>query len=193
LRDRGFLTFLLPAIKRIFAIRGKTAEINNILLHFGEVKPNMLLEKSDEVTSLAHAMLRYALEKEMINDDLRAQDLPDAWAQGMRYYFDAVPSSEREGCMQDGYWIDGAFGYVPCKVIASIAAAQIFSAMGSGKADVLGQVEKGDFSGVITWLSKHVYSYGGRYSSTTLLKKITGKRIDVDSYKNYLVCRYLSM
>ncbi|WP_236708260.1 hypothetical protein [Anaplasma phagocytophilum] len=54
-------------------------------------------------------------------------------------------------------------------------------------------IESGDFSGLTAWLSKYIYSHGGRYSSTTLLKKITGRRIDVDAYKNHLVNRYLSM
>ncbi|WP_041651437.1 gluzincin family metallopeptidase [Anaplasma centrale] len=193
LRDRGFISFILPAMRKFFSIRGKAADVDSIYSHLTEVQPNMLLGKSDEVSSLAHIMLRYALEKEIINDDLKVSDLPDAWAQGMRYYFDSVPSDDREGFMQDDYWVSGIFGYVPCRVVASVAASQIFSAIKNNRVDVCGGIESGDFSGIIGWLSKHVYSHGGRYSSTTLLKKITGKRVDVDSYKDYLIGRYLSM
>ncbi|AAV86770.1 hypothetical protein AM853 [Anaplasma marginale str. St. Maries] len=193
LRDRGFISFILPAMKKLLSIRGKAADVDNIYAHLTEVQPNMLLEKSDEVSSLAHVMLRYALEKEIINDDLKVSELPDAWAQGMKYYFDSVPSDDKEGFMQDDYWVSGIFGYVPCRVVSSVAASQIFAAIKNSKVDVCGGVENGDFSGVVGWLNKHIYSHGGRYSSTTLLKKITGKRVDVDSYKNYLIGRYLSM
>ncbi|MCU7611515.1 gluzincin family metallopeptidase [Anaplasma capra] len=192
-RDRGFIAFMLPAMKKLFSLRGKAADVDNIYSYFTEVRPSMLLGKSDEVSSLAHIMLRYALEKEIINDNLKVSDLPDAWAQGMRYYFDSVPSDDREGFMQDDFWVSGIFGYMPCKVMASIAAAQIFSAIKNNKVDVCSGLEHGDFSGIIAWLNKHIYSHGGRYSSTTLLKKITGKRVDVDAYKNYLIGRYLSM
>ncbi|SCV61537.1 Putative metalloprotease YpwA [Anaplasma phagocytophilum] len=89
--------------------------------------------------------------------------------------------------------MSGCFGYLPSKVLGAIAATQIFSYIDDPKVAVLENIESGDFSGLTAWLSKYIYSHGGRYSSTTLLKKITGRRIDVDAYKNHLVNRYLSM
>ncbi|QJC27396.1 thermostable carboxypeptidase 1 [Anaplasma platys] len=193
LRDNRFLEFVFPTVKKLFSLRGRAADVENLQMYLSEVKTDLLLERSDEVTSLAHVMLRYALEKEMINGDLEVSELPDAWAQGMRYYFDSVPSDDREGFLQDEYWVSGVFGYLPGKVLGAVAATQIYSSMANHKVDVLSRVEKGDFSALVGWLCRYVYSNGARYSSTMMLKKITGRRIDMDAYKNHLVSRYLSM
>ena len=191
--DSGFLEFAVPTLKKLLSLRGRAADLGNVQLYLSQIRPDMLLERSDEVSSIAHIMLRYTLEKELINGDLDVNDLTDAWAQGMRYYFDAVPQNDREGFLQDGYWVSGIFGYLPSKLLGALAATQIFSAIKEHRMDVLGKMSGGDFTDLVAWLRKYIYSHGGRYSSTMILKKITGKRIDVDSYKNHLVSRYLSM
>ncbi|MDB1135026.1 carboxypeptidase [Candidatus Anaplasma sp. TIGMIC] len=193
LHDERFLTFILPALKKLFSLRGKSADLAGIRSYLTEVKHDFLLEKSDEVSSLAHIMLRYALEKELVNGDLAVDDLSDAWMQGMQYYFGKAPDDEREGFLQDDYWVSGVFGYLPSKVLGAIAATQIFASIKGHKVDVLCNVEKGNFSDLISWLSRYIYSHGGRYSSTMILKKITGRRLDSEAYKNHLVSRYLSM
>ncbi|KJV63744.1 carboxypeptidase Taq (M32) metallopeptidase family protein [Anaplasma phagocytophilum str. ApMUC09] len=193
LMDSRFMSFVLPAMKKTFSLRGKVADSGNVHRYLSEVRPELLLERADEVSSLAHVMLRCALEKELINGDLAVEDLPDAWEQGVKYYFNQVTKTEQEGLLQDDYWVSGCFGYLPSKVLGAIAATQIFSYIDDPKVAVLENIESGDFSGLTAWLSKYIYSHGGRYSSTTLLKKITGRRIDVDAYKNHLVNRYLSM
>ncbi|MFV9838553.1 MAG: carboxypeptidase [Aaplasma endosymbiont of Hyalomma asiaticum] len=193
LKDSRFLEFAVPILKKLLSLRGKAAYISNIQLYLSQVKPDVLLRRSDEVSMIAHIMLRYALEKELINGDLDVNDLSDAWAQGMKYYFDTVPQNDSEGFLQDGYWVSGIFGYLPSKLLGAIAATQIFYAIQEQRTDILGKISEGDFTDLAAWLRKYIYSHGGRYSSTMILKKITGKRVDVDSYKNHLVSRYLSM
>ena len=193
LRDNRFLEFVSPMLKKLLSLRGKAADISNIQLYLSQIKPDVLLRKSDEVSMIAHIMLRYALEKELINGDLNVDDLSDAWAQGMKYYFDVVPQNDSEGFLQDGYWVSGIFGYIPSKLLGAIAATQIFSAIQEHRTDILSKISAGDFTDLVAWLCKYIYSHGGRYSSTMILKKITGRRVDVDSYKNHLVSRYLSM
>ncbi|MEH0831030.1 gluzincin family metallopeptidase [Anaplasma bovis] len=193
LMEENFFEFMLPMLKKHFSFRSRVADMNNVRLYLLGVDSDVLMKRASEVTSLAHVMLRYALEKEMIDGDLSASDLPDAWMQGMKYYFDKVPANEMEGFLQDDYWARGIFGYLPARVLGAIVAAQIFAAMKNHKTDIFANVKNGDFTSVVSWLNRYVYSNGSRYGSTMMLKKITGRRVDVDSYKNYLVGKYLGM
>ncbi|ABD45116.1 carboxypeptidase Taq (M32) metallopeptidase family protein [Ehrlichia chaffeensis str. Heartland] len=191
--SKEFVKFISPNLKKRFSFRGKVGHYENIQLYFNEVQPNLLMHKSDEVTLLAHIMLRYTLEKEMISDSLQVQDLPDAWIQGMKHYFNVAPKNDLEGFLQDDYWVSGIFGYFPCCMISAIIASQIFSTMKNTDVQVLSQVEKGDLSSFILWINKNVCDYSTKYSSMDLLKKVTGQKLNVNFYKNYLTNKYLNM
>ncbi|AHC39337.1 gluzincin family metallopeptidase [Ehrlichia muris] len=188
-----FIQFISPILKKQFSFRGKVGHYENIQLYFNEVRPNLFMHKSDEVTLLAHIMLRYTLEKEMISDSLQVQDLPDAWVQGMKHYFNIAPKNDLEGFLQDDYWVSGIFGYFPCYMISAIIASQIFSVMENSCSQVLSQVAKGDLSLFTSWMNKNICDCGTKYSSMDLLKKITGQKLNVAFYKNYLADKYLNV
>ncbi|AUO54667.1 gluzincin family metallopeptidase [Ehrlichia canis] len=191
--SRECVKYMSTSLKKRFSFRGKVGHYENMQLYFNEVQPSLFMHRSDEVTLLGHIMLRYTLEKEMINDSLQVQDLPDAWVQGMKHYFNIVPKNDLEGFLQDDYWVSGVFGYFPCCMISAIIASQIFCFMKNSNSQILSQVERGDFSYFVSWINKNVCDYGTRYSSLELLKKITGQKLNVNFYKNYLTDKYLNV
>ena len=95
--SKEFVNFIAPKLKKQFSFRGRVGYYENIRSYFNQVQPSLFMHKSDEVTLLAHIMLRYTLEKEMINDTLQVQDLPDAWIHGMKHYFNIAPTNDFEG------------------------------------------------------------------------------------------------
>ena len=191
--SKEFIQFISPILKKQFSFRGKVGYYENVQLYFNEVRPSLFMHKSDEVTLLAHIMLRYTLEKEMISDSLQVQDLPDAWIQGMKHYFNIAPKNDLQGFLQDDYWVSGIFGYFPCCIISAIIASQIFSTMENNNSQILSQVAKGDLSLFTSWMNKNICDYGTKYSSVDLLKKITGQKLNVAFYKNYLTDKYLNV
>ena len=54
--------------------------------------------------------------------------MPGAWAEGLRALLGVVPRDDREGCLQDIHWYDGAWGYFPTYTLGAMIAAQLFEA-----------------------------------------------------------------
>ncbi|QKX01268.1 carboxypeptidase [Wolbachia endosymbiont of Dipetalonema caudispina] len=191
--SREFIEFIQPYIKEKFAIRGKintkASSVENLYLIFNKLNLSSSLKSADEFNLLAHIMLRTRLEQNMINGILEVEDLHDAWLEGMKHYKIPVEAeNELDTCFQDEYWASGIVGYFPIKVIALITAMQIFSFIKKNHYEVLGAIIKGDFSLLVKWLSQNMYSI--KCSFSDVLKRVTGKRLDVECCTSYLSEKY---
>lgn len=191
--SREFITFLQPHIKEKFAIKtrdkAKASSIENLYLIFNKVNLSSSFKKADELTLLAHIMLRTKLEQDLIDGRLEVKDLHDAWLEGMKHYKIPVKAkNELETYFQDEYWASGIMGYFPMKMVALIAAVQIFSFIKQNNSEFLSAVGKGDFSLFINWLAENVYN--ARCSIFEILKKVTGQNLDTECYTNYLSEKY---
>ena len=99
----------------------------------------------------------------MIADDLPAIDLPGAWAEKYRECLGVTPRNDAEGCLQDGHWAAGMFGYFPVYTVGSLIAAQMFAKARTDLTDLDAAFARGDFGGLLDWLRENVYRHGGRY------------------------------
>ncbi|QIT36095.1 carboxypeptidase M32 [Wolbachia endosymbiont of Brugia pahangi] len=191
--SREFIEFIQPYIKEKLTIKGKVnAKINsveNLYLIFNKVNLSSPLKKADEFSLLAHIMLRTKLEQDIINGTLEVKDLHDAWLEGMEHYKIPVKAkNELDTYFQDEYWVSGTMGYFPIKIIALIIAVQIFSFIKKNHYEFLGAIIKGDFGLLIGWLSQNVCS--AKCGFLDLLKKVTGKGLDVECCSSYLSEKY---
>ncbi|APR98120.1 gluzincin family metallopeptidase [Wolbachia endosymbiont of Folsomia candida] len=187
--SREFTEFIQPHIQEKFAVKGKVGAKatsgENLYLIFNKVNLSSPFKNADEFTLLAHIMLRTKLEQDIINGKLEVKDLHDAWLEGTKHYKIPVKvENEMDTYFQDEYWASGIVGYFPLKIIALIAAAQIFSFINKNHNESLNAIIKGDFSLLISWLSQNVYS--AKCGILDLLKNVTGKGLDVESVTYYL-------
>ncbi|MDD9331397.1 MAG: carboxypeptidase [Wolbachia sp.] len=191
--SKEFIEFLQPHIKEKFAVKArgkaKVSNIEDLYSIFNRANLSPFLKHADQFTLLAHIMLRTKLEQDIINGTLEVNDLHDAWLEGMKHYKIPIKAkSELDTYFQDEYWVSGVIGYFPIKIIALIAAVQIFSFIKSNFPEFLSAIVKEDFSLLIKWLSKNIYS--AKYGSFETLKKVTGKNLDIECYTNYLSEKY---
>ena len=155
------------------------------------VNPSLIRINADEVTYPLHVIMRYELEKDLINGDLEVKDLPKAWNAKMKEYLGVEPKNDREGCLQDIHWAAGNFGYFPDYTVGAIAAAQFFDAAKKQVPEIPQQLEKGDFSGSKKWLNENVHSQASKLPFNELIKQATGKELSTEAFKNSLRERYL--
>lgn len=66
-------------MKRVLGGSGPTWEPDNILRIYRKVESGLIRVFADEVTYPLHVILRYKLEKAIIANDLRTDDLPGGW------------------------------------------------------------------------------------------------------------------
>ena len=146
---------------------------------------------ADEMTYPAHVILRFRLEQALIAGDLAVHDLPGAWADGLHGLLGVRPANDREGCLQDIHWYDGAFGYFPSYTLGAMAAAQLMAAARAAVPDIDAALGQGDLRPLLGWLRAHVHAHGARLGYNDLLRHATGSPLDPAAFERHLTNRYL--
>ncbi len=191
-RSREFLSFAAPIMAEIFGADGPGWDADTLYAANVRVHPDFIRVDADEVTYPAHVILRYRLEKALIDGTMEVADLPAAWNAGMRSLLGITPPDDRRGCLQDIHWFDGAFGYFPTYTLGAMTAAQLFDAAKSAVPDVLPGIARGDFQALLGWLRENVHRHASFLDTQSLLIQATGRPLDAQIFKDHLRRRYLS-
>lgn len=163
----------------------------NLLNSVTTVTRNPSRTSSDEICYTLHIIMRYQLEKQLIDGTLALQDLPEAWNNRMKELIGIDPGPDlSKGCLQDIHWYDAAFGYFPAYVVGLMYAVQIFDAIRSAAPDLSGQMAAGNFTAVNGWLQKNIYAHAAQYPAPELIRRATGRDIDPQDFIAHLRARY---
>lgn len=174
-RSRGFWHYFLPLAQEIF---GPTlADVTVDQMHFAvnAVKPTFIRTEADEVTYNLHVIVRFELERALINGDLEVDDLPAAWNERSLQYLGITPASDRQGCLQDCHWANGLFGYFPTYTLGNLYAAQLFEKASAELGDLEASFTRGEFRGLLEWLRSRVHRQGRKHHALKLIELATGK------------------
>lgn len=190
-RSPHFLRHLAPLLRAAFGGQGAAWTEENLYRLYTRVERGFIRVDADEATYPAHVILRYRLEKALIEGGMDLADLPGAWNEGMRELLGITPPDDRRGCLQDIHWPSGAWGYFPTYTLGAIAAAQLFDACRTQVPEMEAALERGDFQPLVGWLRTHVHSQGSVDTTDGILTGATGRGLDVEVYKRHLRRRYL--
>ncbi|HEX5270731.1 MAG TPA: carboxypeptidase M32 [Gemmataceae bacterium] len=177
-RSRAFWRHFLPAARAAFP--GPLAGVSLDEFHFAvnAVEPTLIRVGADEVTYNLHILIRFELERALLSGDLAGRDLPGAWEEAYRHYLGVVPPDDAAGCLQDGHWAAGMFGYFPTYTLGNVFAAQLMARAREELGDLDEAFARGDFGALLGWLREKVYREGGRYSASRLIERVTGSPPD---------------
>lgn len=190
-RHRAFAGLLAPLLRRHFGEQ-PAFEPDNLHRLMTRVRPDFIRVDADELTYPAHVILRYDIEKRLIDGSIEAEDIPDLWDEGMARLLDIdTRGNFRDGCMQDVHWTMGLFGYFPCYTLGAMYAAQWFASIRRVHPDLDNRIAAGDLSPAFTWLHDHVWSQASRWSTDVLSTRATGKTLDPAHFRRHLEARYL--
>ena len=155
-----------------------------------KVEASLIRVDADEVTYSLHVILRFEIEKGLIEGSIKVKDIPKIWKQKMKDLLGVEPKNDTEGCLQDIHWAMGGFGYFPTYTLGNLYAAHLFEAFALKHKDFEARMEKGDFTFIRNWLHDNIHKQGKRFSSQDLLKNVTGKEFSADAYIRYLDQKY---
>jgi len=190
-RSRAYLDFAAPLIIEAFNGSGSAWQPDNMYRLLSRVEPSFIRVDADEVTYPLHVILRYSLEKAVINGDMKVGDLPAAWNEGMEDLLGVRPPSDREGCLQDIHWYDGAWGYFPTYTLGAMTAAQLYASAQTAKPEIAQGIPNGNFKPLMAWLGDNVHSLGSSIPLCELLTRATGRPLDAHAFIRHLKSRYL--
>lgn len=190
-RSRVFMAFAAPLIRETFDRQGPEWEADNLYRRGIRVERGFIRVEADEVTYPAHVIIRYGLEKALIEGRMELEDLPAAWNGGYRRLLGITPPDDRLGCLQDIHWFGGSWGYFPTYTLGAMTAAQLFDAAQRADGDILPGLGRGDFKPLRDWLRTHVHGKGSLLSTRELLTEATGRPLDPTVFEAHLRRRYL--
>ena len=189
-RSREFLEYAVPVMHEAFDGEGEGWDVDNIHRLYTHVEPGFIRVDADEVTYPAHVVLRYRLERAMIDGDLAVSDLPGAWNDTMEQLLGICPPNDRLGCLQDIHWYDGAWGYFPTYTLGALAAAQLYAAAKAAHPGLPQAVSKGEFAPLLEWMRVNLHAKASSRSTGELLEEATGARLGTAAFKAHLEARY---
>lgn len=190
-RSNAFLKRLLPAVKRLFGDQAAFSEPNFIAWN-QRVKPGFIRVDADEVSYPAHVILRYEIERALINGEIEVDDIPALWNEKIQSWLGlSTEGNYRDGCMQDIHWTDGGFGYFPSYTLGAMYAAQLFSAAKRALPELESQIAHGDLSALFDWLRQNIWQHGSRFTTAQLITQATGEPLSSRYFRAHLEARYL--
>ncbi len=176
-RGRPFWQHFFPQARSAFpALVDVSLDAFHLAIY--AVEPSLVRVGADEVTYNLHVLIRFELERALLAGALPGADLPGAWNEAYRRYLGVEPRDDAEGCLQDGHWAAGMFGYFPTYTLGNILAAQLFARARQEVGGLDEAFARGDFGGLLGWLRERVYRHGGRYSARRLIERVTGSPPD---------------
>jgi carboxypeptidase Taq len=192
-RSRAFVKYVRPLMEKYLQVSGPEWDEANLYRHLIRVKRSTIRMDADELTYPVHIMLRYELEKKILEGSLPVADLPEAWNANLEQRLNIRPANDVEGCLQDIHWAVGHFGYFPSYVLGAVIAGQLNEAMRAARPALDEEIAAGQFGGVMDWLRDNVHGVGARLPVQDLIKQATDKPLSAAAYLRYLEAKYLEV
>jgi carboxypeptidase Taq len=190
-RSRSFVRYLKPLLEKYLQVSGPEWSEENLYGHLIRVKRSLIRMDADELTYPVHIMLRYELEKKILDGVLPVADLPAAWSENLEQRLGIKPINDVDGCLQDIHWAVGHFGYFPSYALGAVIAGQLNEALRAERPSLDEEIAAGQFGGVMDWLRDNVHGVGARLPIQELMQQATGKPLTASAYLRYLEAKYL--
>lgn len=193
--SKPFWTNTLPLLKEKFQEPSHEALQSVTVDHFfnawNRVEAGFIRVEADEVTYGLHVVLRYEIEKALVEGDITVAEVPALWNAKMKEYLGLEVTEDRLGCLQDTHWAVGLIGYFPTYTLGSIYAVQIFAAAKEAIPNLDEHLAKGEFHVLKKWLNENIHQQGSlRESGDDLIFGLTGQHLDSSLYVKYLTEKY---
>ncbi|WP_114968139.1 carboxypeptidase M32 [Rhodoferax ferrireducens] len=189
-RSPSFLALISPLLKKHLGEQ-PAFEAANLARLFSRVQPGFIRVDADELTYPAHIILRYEIERALIDGDIEAEDIPAMWDDKMMAYLGIdTRGNFQNGCLQDIHWTMGSFGYFPSYTLGAMYAAQYFATIRQAHPDFDTRIAAGDLAPIFDWLKRHIWQPASRWDTRALVQRATGEALNPRHFRAHLESRY---
>lgn len=190
-RSRPFLALIAPLVEKHLGDQ-PAFEVENLAKIYSRVKTGLVRTESDELTYPMHIILRFEIERAIVEGEIECEDVPALWDEKMRAYLGQdTRGNYTNGCLQDIHWTDGAFGYFPSYTLGAMYAAQYFAALRTQTPNLDAKIAAGDLAPIFTWLEDKIWSQASRWETPELIQRATGGPLSASHFERHLRTRYL--
>ena len=158
-----------------------------------QLVPNYLRTTADEIHYHLHILIRYEIEKGLLDGTYEVESLEQVWNQKYQDFLGVEVPHATCGILQDVHWAEGLFGYFPTYSLGSFYAAQFFAKAGQDIPDLEAQIARGELKNLLKWLRYHIHQHGQKYTSEELCMRITGEGLNLNYFMDYARKKYAAI
>ena len=189
-RSQEFWEHNFPILKTFFPEQLEHITPRQFFKGINKVQSSLIRTEADELTYHFHVMIRYEIEKLLIEGSIPVKDISCYWNELYKKYLGVTVPDDLHGYLQDIHWSHGSFGYFATYSTGSLYAAQLYAAIKNQHAVVDEHIALGDTSIVLNWLRKNIHEKGRFYTSEELCKEATGTYLNAKFFTDYATKKY---
>jgi len=189
-RSKEFWHYWYPTFQKYFPEILKDYPMEEFHRSINCVQPSFIRVNADEVTYGLHIILRFEIERDLIDGKIEVKELPELWNSNFEDLLGLVPPDDAQGVLQDIHWSMGAIGYFPTYFLGNLYASQIYSDVEKKMPNLPEDYKKGEFSNLLNYLKENVHQHGKIYRAPDLIKRITGEDLNPDYFLKYIEKKY---
>lgn len=189
-RNKGFWERQYGTLKKYATGQFDKVGLDDYYRAINVAGPSLIRIEADEMTYPLHIMVRYEIEKGLINNELAVKDLSGIWNEKMKEYVGIEPDNDANGVLQDVHWAGGDFGYFPSYALGYMYAAQFKQAMLQDLPNFDEWLSQGNLRPIKEWLTRNIHQYGKTKKPIEILQDVTGEGLNAEYLIQYLENKY---
>lgn len=189
-RSRAFWRFFYPILQQTFHHQLRGVDIDRFYAAINCVKPSLIRVEADELTYNLHIMLRFEIERDLIEGRTQPDDLPAIWNDKMEAYLGIRPKQDAEGVLQDVHWSMGAFGYFPTYTLGNLYAVQFYEQAKLEIPHLEDEIAAGQLMVLRRWLEQKIHRWGRMFTPDRLAQRVTGTGVSPEPFLAYVEKKY---
>jgi carboxypeptidase Taq len=184
-RSASFCHALAPVVARC---SDGAVDVDPMTLYraVNRVSPSFIRVEADEATYGLHVVLRFELERDLVEGRLSVADLPEAWNARFKEYLGLDVPDDAQGVLQDVHWAAGLIGYFSTYALGNLIAGQLWERIQEDIPELQDRLREAELRGLREWLREHIHQHGSKYPTSELLERVVGEPIAVPPFVNYL-------
>lgn len=179
-----------PSLQKLFPESLSDVSAHQFYAAINKVQPSLIRTNADELTYHFHILIRFEIEKGLIEGSIDTRNLSEVWNTKYKEYLGIDVPSDKQGVLQDIHWSHGSFGYFPTYSLGSFYAAQFFRQACKDMPTLIGDIENGNMLPLLAWLREKVHRFGKFYNSEQLCQEITGEPLRFSYFMDYAREKY---
>ena len=191
-RSYAFVCLIYPKLQELFPNQLDGVDAKQFYRAINKAEPSLIRTEADELTYALHVMVRYEIEKKLMDGSLEISGVPTAWNALYKEYLGVDVPDDKNGCLQDSHWAGGSIGYFPSYALGSAYGPQMLHFMEQELGSVEALVEKGELNKVTAWLREHIHRHACFHKPGKLFEMTCGT-FDAKYYTDYLTAKYTKL
>jgi len=185
-RSKEFWMYWYPTFQEYFPENLKDVPMEEFHRSINIVQPSFIRVNADEVTYGLHIILRFEIEKALIEGKIQVSELPEIWNTKFEELLGIVPPNDTLGVLQDVHWSSGYLGYFPTYFLGNLYGAQIYTKALEKMPNLPNDYKKGEFLNLLSYLKENIHQHGAIYRADELINRVTGEDLNSDYFLKYI-------